>query len=345
MYQEMVNLLIEAGYEKKMTDLGPCYILPQKGQFVFLSYHTNPKKEPIYLSDYEEGLKKAFHEIFPEQKENILYMLLVDDEELSEGQIKKIEGIYVWIVDEQSGKIFMSEGSEASFPNLYQLLKQKAETLQQQLEEERQQEIEKEDSFVNYVTPITLALIAVNFGIFLYTNYVNSDWISLGGSRWNAILLDHEYYRLATAMFLHSNWEHIVGNMLYLFLVGNFVERYLGAAKYLALYISCGLVGNLVSFYQAIGTNDLGVSIGASGAIYGIMGFLIITLIKNRGRLGDVPYSNFFLFLFLIAAIFHSYRIEEVDNLAHIGGLIFGGIMAFVLNGKKKNNHKEERAS
>ncbi|MDO4941757.1 MAG: rhomboid family intramembrane serine protease, partial [Lachnospiraceae bacterium] len=167
-----------------------------------------------------------------------------------------------------------------------------------------------------------------------------TNMIQAGSSEWSAILLKHEIYRLFTAMFLHFDIEHLISNMFVLFLIGSFVEHYLGTIKYIIVYLMCGAAGNMLSFYFAIGEPSLILSAGASGAIYGVLGILAVLLWKTKGRLEGIQGPG--LVFFVIGMIFHSYQSEGVDYWAHIGGLAMGIILGIVL--KRNLNKTAEEA-
>ena len=89
-------------------------------------------------------------------------------------------------------------------------------------------------------------------------------------------------FTLLTSMFLHGSWLHLLGNMLYLWIVGDNVEEVLGSFRYLAVYLSCGLVGSLAQIM--VNPDSITPTLGASGAIAGIMGAYVIWFPHNQIR-------------------------------------------------------------
>jgi membrane associated rhomboid family serine protease/antitoxin component YwqK of YwqJK toxin-antitoxin module len=176
--------------------------------------------------------------------------------------------------------------------------------------------------------PVTLSLLAANCIIFLlvYLNigtFSDPDWI-LGllrlGALHNAFTLEGEWYRIVTSMFLHGNILHLLINMYGLYSVGSEVEQFTGSKKFLAVYLICGLGASLASLYIGI----FQISVGASGAIFGMFGFsLVINVILNRKLKRSIApvLLNFFIFLAINIAIAKSVR---ADNAAHFGGLATG---------------------
>ncbi len=98
-------------------------------------------------------------------------------------------------------------------------------------------------------------------------------------------------WTLLTSMFLHGSWMHLIGNMLYLWIVGDNVEEVLGSFRYLVVYLACGLVGSLAQILAA--PNSEIPTLGASGAIAGIMGAYVICFRITRSGsycFGSSPY-------------------------------------------------------
>ena len=114
-----------------------------------------------------------------------------------------------------------------------------------------------------------------------------------------------EYYRLFTCMFLHFGIEHLLNNMLVLFVLGSRLERVIGKIwNPLIIYIVGGLLGNVISVLVELKSMDFAVSAGASGAVFAVMGAMIYIVIRNKGWLGDLSAETRFLswhfFLFIM---------------------------------------------
>lgn len=134
-----------------------------------------------------------------------------------------------------------------------------------------------------------------------------------------------EYERFLTSMFLHSGWMHLASNAVYLYYFGGRSEKLLGTGKFLLLYFSAGLCGGLLSVLLGDG---YGVSIGASGAIYGLLGAMLLLTKKHGSRYTGMNYST--MLLLAATAICFGFLEPNVDNLGHIGGFL-GGIAMFWL--------------
>ena len=176
-------------------------------------------------------------------------------------------------------------------------------------------------------------LIAVNVLYFLYLETAGSTgdvffMYHKGAMEAATVLKDHEYYRLFTAMFMHFGINHLINNMLVLFVIGDNLERALGHVKYLILYLCCGIGAGWISLYFQE-PDVLTVSAGASGAIFGVIGGLLYAVAVNKGRLEDLSTRQ--LVVMIAFSLYFGFTSVGIDNAAHISGLVlgilFGGIL------------------
>jgi membrane associated rhomboid family serine protease len=170
---------------------------------------------------------------------------------------------------------------------------------------------------------VTWALVAVNVLVYLVTVAQGAGINNPGGKIFAKGLLfgpavaQGDWWRLFTAAFLHGSILHIAMNMLALYWIGGPVEVYLGRARYLAVYVVSGLAGSA----GALVVNPGQPTVGASGAIFGILGALLIIEYQQTGQLAGQAMS-----LIAINLIF-SFTIPNISYGGHVGGLI-GGILA-----------------
>jgi membrane associated rhomboid family serine protease len=146
---------------------------------------------------------------------------------------------------------------------------------------------------------------------------------------------------LFTSMFMHGGWAHILGNMVYLFVFGNHVERSMGHARYLAFYLLCGLGANALEITTAV---DSGVpGLGASGAIAGVLGgFLVLYPTSRIGTLIPIGFLVFpariYAWVFIafwfglqlingVASLGDATAAAGVAYWAHVGGFITGVLL------------------
>lgn len=189
---------------------------------------------------------------------------------------------------------------------------------------------------------ITVILIAVNIIVFVGMEIIGNteDTIFLfehGAMYVPSVLEDGEWYRVFTHMFVHSGLDHIFNNMLMLGILGYQMERQYGRIKYIVTYFICGAGATAVSAIPEILTNEYSVGVGASGAIMGLFGALLVMIFKNRSQFARVSSAPRLVLLFIIM-VFGNME-EGVDWMAHLGGALTGVIIAFAIyRPKLKNN-------
>lgn len=178
---------------------------------------------------------------------------------------------------------------------------------------------------------VTLFLVGINVLVFLFGSFIGEEIIyNKGAMVTYRVLMEGEFYRIFTAMFIHSGIEHLVNNMLMLVTVGAIVEQYTGHGFYIILYFVSGIFGNLLSMAYEVRKGLNWVSVGASGAIMGVVGFMVIWLVVNRRmfkkdkslvlRLG-------LLALFIIHACFFQ---PGANTQAHLGGFLTGAVLGTI---------------
>lgn len=180
----------------------------------------------------------------------------------------------------------------------------------------------------------TTALIVINVGVFfllsLFGMTEDTMFMLEHGAMYEPYIVEgHEYYRIFTSLFLHFGISHLLNNMVLLGALGWNLEFETGRIKFLIIYFISGLGGNMLSLYMNMKANEMVVSAGASGAIFGLMGALLCVVLKNHGRVGRLTNRGL---LFMVAlSLYFGLTSSGVDNAAHIGGLVCGFIAAAVL--------------
>ena len=183
------------------------------------------------------------------------------------------------------------------------------------------------DKHMQRFTPITYTLILINIVIWLcmilYLNRFSDVKLLEVGGLVHFNVVHGEWYRLISSMFLHFNFEHILMNMLSLFIFGKIVESIIGSWRMLIIYIISGLYGNFVS----LSFNTTTISVGASGAIFGLIGsiFVIMYLSKNFNKkmIGQ-------LLIALVVLIVLSLFMSNINIMAHLGGFISGVLITLI---------------
>ncbi|MBX3227640.1 MAG: rhomboid family intramembrane serine protease [Labilithrix sp.] len=213
--------------------------------------------------------------------------------------------------------------------------------------------------------PITGALLAANAGVFAaQVSLAGHLRFGLGGADvrdqtlWNAILrwlggndstftiADTRVETLVTSCFLHGSILHLGFNMLVLWQVGPFLERAIGPARFLPLYLGAGVMG---SAFSAIAGRLFGasLSIGASGAVCGLIGSMLVLGARTQGWKGPLArqMAGWLAFLFVLGLAKNLQGgMVQVDNAAHIGGAVGGVLVAATWQRGVTYTKKAERA-
>ncbi|MEF2527501.1 MULTISPECIES: rhomboid family intramembrane serine protease [Streptomyces] len=173
---------------------------------------------------------------------------------------------------------------------------------------------------------VTKVLIGVNAAVFLAALAVPGlavqlELLGLYVQFWGAPLqgvATGEYHRLLTSVFLHVEWWHIAGNMLALWFLGGPLEAALGRARFLALYLLSGLGGSAVVYLL---TPPNAPTLGASGAVFGLLGATVVLVRRTRQEMRPVAV----MLVLMLVLTFAPYGGRlEVSWQAHVGGLITG---------------------
>ena len=181
----------------------------------------------------------------------------------------------------------------------------------------------------------TLALLAANMIVFLVLSVMGStqstSFMLQHGACYTPLILEGEYYRLFTGMFLHFGLIHLVYNMICLVALGDLLEKEAGSWRYLAVYFLGGLAGNLVSLaldlYGARGA--YAVSAGASGAVFAVIGGVLWIVIRRKGQFGRISLQR--MMLTVVLMVLQGFTQGGTDNAAHVGGLAAGFVLAALL--------------
>ena len=184
---------------------------------------------------------------------------------------------------------------------------------------------------------ITYAILAINIIIFVIPLlYGQSEAMVAQFCIHGPSIRYGHYYRLFTGLFLHGSIFHLIFNSYALYVIGSQIESFLGKFKFAVIYLAGGVMGSLFS----ITFNGNAASIGASGAIFGLMGALVYFGYHYRVYLGNVIKSQ--IIPLIVFNLVLGFVMTGVDNSAHIGGLI-GGTLATVALGIKDKSTNFER--
>lgn len=196
------------------------------------------------------------------------------------------------------------------------------------------------NSWMDY-SVITYLIVAANVIIFLFTTAgygkenIGYHLVEVGGLYAPYIQDGGDYIRLFTSMFLHVDFSHLFNNMFCLLIYGYYLEAYMGKLRFLGLYMIGGLGSSVFELIYYV-KNDLNnVGVGASGAVYALLGAMVVLALVYE------DFRNEFNPMVLIIVIIFSlldgfFSTENIGNVAHLGGLIVGIVLTFVVENIRK---------
>lgn len=278
-----------------------------------------------------------------------IFINLGENVHLDEAEVEHIDCIELKDINDIQNYDFVTE----TFPTITKIdrVTEKGLELFMKLTEEinhkNQEDAEKaEDVFSKKRPVVTYALLISNFVLFLamilsganlFTVEANTLYNFGGLVNFSQMDSYTEIYRLITSMFLHGGLVHFLFNMYALYIIGPQLESFFGKAKYLTIYLGSGIIGGLLSMLF-LGNNV--VTVGASGAIFGLIGALLYFGYHYRVYLGSVIKSQIIpliLFNFMLG-----FMLPGIDMVAHLGGL-FGGYLVSKMVGVKYKSTKMDQ--
>jgi membrane associated rhomboid family serine protease len=214
------------------------------------------------------------------------------------------------------------------------------------------------DTQPSYSPPIvTVLIISVNILVFLYqislNQYEGNDFIM----RYGVVPDRLHYSALLTSMFLHGGFMHLIGNMWFLWIFGDNVEDVLGHGKYLLFYLLCGVAAAL--FHVALNSDSRLPTIGASGAIAGVMGAYVVKFPRSRIitlvfififiTTVEVP-AAFMLIYWFVIQLFSGVGSIGYSNasrggtawFAHVGGFVAGIVLVYLLGTHERFRNRKD---
>jgi len=194
---------------------------------------------------------------------------------------------------------------------------------------------------MRHFPPVVLAIIVANVAVFVWevTSGAFVDGKALieagitgpslldAGALVRAEVVAGEWWRMITAMFLHGGFSHLIGNMIVLFIVGMACEHAFGAARLALVYFGSGVAGSTLSLVASPGP-----SVGASGAVFGVLAAVVVMLYRNQSRFYVRDKRiGFVLAAWAIWQLLTGFLSPFIDNFAHLGGIIGGAAAALLL--------------
>lgn len=303
-----------------------------------------------------KGLILQLKQKLQERDENCQFLSIILTDQISEyRELAQIDS-FVWFIDCRKQLLMIYENQREGFPELRENIEEILDQYRRQsnvntLDVDRskynmpERSYSRKEALRNSLkhSPICcISIIALNVLIFLIMDLLFSEQkynevITQLGVQWVAVRYLKEYYRIFTYMFIHAGINHLFNNMLVLFFIGQSLERAIRKPRFLTIYFGSGIIAGIVSMGYNMIRNQYSLSVGASGAIFGLMGAVLYMVLINRGRLRTISTRQIVLCVFF--SLYGGFTSSNTDNAAHIGGFLAGVVLAAILI--RKENQKE----
>jgi len=282
---------------------------------LFLNY---PEELPVTLEQYVRLRQSAVkivegRELLPVELLSVLCTADLEKAKMFSGQDNRC-----WILEPISRELILYENQYSDMDGIREIL----------------EEVLHASSFSaklswNALPVVSMALVGINAFLFLVCAFTGDLLYNKGAFSLEDVVLRGEWYRIITAMFLHAGVGHLFSNMILLYFAGKIVERYLGHFRYGVLYLLSGIGGNLLSMWYESRTGYYS-SVGASGAIFGIIGMLFALVLLHHGRLEEITLRR--IALMIVLSVYNGATSAAVNNVAHVGGLLTGLLLTLFLS-------------
>ncbi|MGE4272853.1 MAG: rhomboid family intramembrane serine protease [Desulfitobacterium sp.] len=257
----------------------------------------------------------------------------LSSQDLKQPSLQKVQA---WFIDLQTGSIFSAPATEKR-DRLNQILSYLEPTPSMGATQSNSTDVSVNSRFfpaskvVTFRPYLTYSLVFINLFIFALMTLAGGSTYTgvliMFGAKVNALIIQGEYWRLFTSMFLHIGVIHLAFNLYALWILGPILEELFGRIRYLLIYILSGIMGSLASFLFTEA-----ISAGASGAIFGILGALVVYS-RRRPSLWKSGFGKNLVIIVLINLGIGFFQ-PGIDVYAHIGGLLSGMFLAAILSMK-----------
>lgn len=277
---------------------------------------SNDMNEEVDFNEAKEYLLKSLNKRFV-----VNLIILASEEYINYNENNYYNKLIFSVKDKKI--LYSSEGSKAFIPIINYMINENNNMINENNKK-------KKINFRKY--KVTYTIIILNVLMYLIESIKSRNLIDINiytliqmGAKVNILINRGEIYRLITSTFLHGGIMHILFNMSALNIIGKEVEYIYGSKKYILIYILSALSGSLFSYLF----NPNSVSVGASGAIFGLLGAMLVFGLKEKNKIGKQYVKNILETLAINVII--GITISNIDNYAHLGGLIMGALSALIL--------------
>lgn len=275
-------------------------------------------------------------------------MVLVITDRIEEAEAFCRQDQFCWIIDSLHNNLYIPPGHVVDFYGLKGRLEDFLEVSEQY---DPEQIMNNLNCQVNYykeqqkkkIPGVNIAIVVLNVLIFILCAFTGDLLYNKGAFSIYLIAENHEYFRFISSMFLHADSNHLISNMLVLLFMGDMVEEKIGHLKYAMLYMISGIGGGILSAIYELVIGKAVLSVGASGAIFGIVGAVLVLVVVHRGKWESITLPRV---IFMLAySLYTGFTAVNVNNAAHIGGLLTGAIVMILFYFVQRMIERKQEAS
>lgn len=331
-FEQLEHLLIERGFIKVPSNL-PEFSFFFQGEHAHVNVlHVIDYKQGLYITeDQYVHVKEKIQEFFREKgikDVHILSLLVSTDTEKAKPLYG--EDPFCWMINPIENRLMIYEDQVPDFYGMKDILENFLfEISTQPVEEQAAANAEAAGSFAagkRKLPWMTILLVVVNVIVFIVCTFTGDLLYNRGDFSVRNLIDDGEWYRILSSMFLHTDVQHLVSNMLVLFYIGNVVEKQIGHLPYIIVYLLSGFAGDLFSAAHELFSGYYFSSVGASGAVFGIEGALLMLALLHKGKVTDVTAGR--IVFAIVFSLYCGFTSSYVNNMAHVGGVLMGFVAA-----------------
>lgn len=320
MTERLDIFLLEEGYQRIPSNL-PEFTIYYRFETAFVNViHVIDYDKNVYIgTDQFDHILDKIRELFRArgfEEAHILNLIVSSD--IEKAKPLCMHNSFSWIVDQRAGRLIIYEQQAPDFYGLRGRLEGWLNSPKPPVPAPAPVKPVKKRS----LPVVTAGIVAANIIVYLICTITGDLLYNIGALNAERIVADGEYYRMITALFLHSGAEHLFNNMLLLFAFGEMVEKELGHIRFGILYLLAGIGGSMMSLAYILTSGRIYQSIGASGAVFGVEGALLMLVLVYRGRFKTVTVGK--LAFLIVYSLYVGFRSTDVDNFAHLGGVVSG---------------------
>ena len=338
MNEQLSAFLALEGFVKVNTNLEnfSIYLKKETGHVTAVFSFSVSEGEPLTKERLLSVKDRALNLLGKKDLPEIHYLFLVLSKDAERAVEASAGDAKIWVVDTAAKQLVIPEDRVEDFYGMRRLLNnfladpERAQNILAQMQEQLKEAVEAKEKELEkkrkeFIPWVSVGIIGLNLLIGILTVFLGESLMGALDLDPVAIFEHHQWYRVFTYMYVHAGVSHIVNNMIMLYMEGNNLELGLGRVRFAILYHIFGMLAGLGSLLYKVYMNSEIPSVGASGAIMGLLGLLLFITLRNLRQMRRGVLERI-LILALCAgySIYQGFLTPGVDNAAHIAGMLAG---------------------